>query len=591
MQPLDTTPAQGAGGVNPRSRLLLGAGAIVALVMLVYFRTAWYGYVWDDPVHVTENPMLRDLAGLWKIWTYPIDFFPQYYPLTLTSFWLEVQAFGVKAGPQHVANFLLHAANALLLWAVLKRLKIPGAYLAALLFAVHPINVESVAWVSERKNVLSGLFALSSAWFYAGWMEESRRRDWLAALGLFLCAMLAKTVTATLPAAFLILHWLREGRVTKKDAASLLPFFGIGLSLGVYSVFLEHSVAGAVELDWGFGLAGRIVLAGRILWSYVIDILAPVSQVFIAPKWKVDAGSPLSWLWPLAAAALPVALWFSRHKTGRGPLAAVAIYFVTILPVTGVVKVYPMKFSWTADHFQYLAGIPIMALAAAALWRGARAFLPEGRRGVEAAACGAALVLVLALAALSFARVPAYRDEEALWLDTLKKNPLATIGVNNLGFYYFQQGDRWEDVVRVSQAGVDAGAFDADVLVNLGGAQAILGRVDEACENFKRALALTPEHPNATYNMYLCAIERGDLADAEYWLTRSVELMPEDPLPLLQLAYVALREGDKAKIRARLEDVLRVFPDNEEAKAMMGSLMREIHRPPGTMQWKSIRRE
>lgn len=571
--------------VHERRRLLLGAGLIVLLVAAVYFRTAWYGYVWDDPVHVTENTMLRDLAGLWKIWTNPIDVFPQYYPLTLTSFWLEVQAFGVKPGPQHVINFLLHAANALLVWAVLRRLKVPGAYLAALIFAVHPINVESVAWVSERKNVLSGLFALSSAWFYAGWLEDGRRRGWYAALGLFLCAMLAKTVTATLPAAFLILHWLREGKVSRRDAANLAPFFGLGVALGLYSVFLEHSVAGADEVVWGFGLAGRVALAGRILWSYVIDLVWPASQVFIAPKWKVDGGSPVAWLWPLTAAALPVALWLARGKAGRGPLAAVAVYFVTILPVTGVVKVYPFKFAWTADHFAYLAAIPLFALLGAILAESARRVFPFPQRAL------AATLLVAALAGLSFARVPAYRDEETLWLDTLEKNPSATIATNNLGFAWFQQGNRWEDVVRVSQAGVDAGGYDAEVLVNLGGAQAVLGRVDEACANFRRALALDPTHPNATYNMYTCAIERGDLADAEKWLNRAIELMPDDPLPMLQLVYVALREGDKKKIRARLQDVLARFPDNAEAKTLMQSLMSEIHRPPDTLKWKAIRKE
>ncbi|HOW19171.1 MAG TPA: O-GlcNAc transferase, partial [Phycisphaerae bacterium] len=344
------------------SSCLPAAAGLLLLALAVYIPAMRGGFVWDDDDYVTENRTLRSLDGLGRIW-FDIRATPQYYPLVFTSFWLEYHLWDSRPGGYHVVNILLHGTSAVLLWLVLRRLAVPGAWFAAAVFAVHPVHVESVAWITERKNVLSGVFYLSAAlvWLRFAGLDcpraaEPRRRS-LYAIGLFLfaCALLSKSVTASLPAALLLVLWWKRGRIARGDFLPLVPFFALGAVMGLITAWVERHHVGAEGAEWALSAAERCLIAGRALWFYAAKLIWPVRLTFIYPRWPIDSGVWWQYLYPIAAVAAIGLLWGLRRRIGRGPLVAVLFFAITLAPALGFFDVYPMRYSFVADHFQYHA--------------------------------------------------------------------------------------------------------------------------------------------------------------------------------------------------------------------------------------------
>ncbi|CAG1064607.1 hypothetical protein BAC1_00168 [uncultured bacterium] len=385
------------------------------------------GYIWDDERHVLMDSSLWGLAGLWKIWF--SKEMQQYYPLIYSSFWLESNLWGLNPAMSHLINAAIHALNAFLLYAVLKHLNIRGALFAGLIFALHPVHVESVAWISERKNVLSGLFYLLSLYTFLKSEDRPGKGLYVISLVLFIMALLCKTVACTLPAALLIIRWMRGRDIGPRYAAALVPFFALGLAFGLLTVWWEANLVGASGSMWDMGLVERALLAGRIFWFYIYKLVFPFELIFIYPRWQVDSSAMWQWLFPagvLLAGVLSLA--FSR-RVGRGPAAALAFFLATLFPALGFIDVYPFQFSFVADHFQYMASAgPISLFAGTAAWAVRRCASLERAR---MSAALASLVLA-ALWALSFSQTLAYKDSDAIWNDTLDKNPGAWIAHTNL---------------------------------------------------------------------------------------------------------------------------------------------------------------
>jgi hypothetical protein len=244
---------------------------LFAAVLIAYLPALNGGLLWDDGAHVTR-PELQSFQGLWRIWS-DLWATQQYYPVLHTAFWIEHRLWGDSVLGYHLANLALHAAAALLLLMILRRLAIPGAWLAALIFALHPVCVESVAWITEQKNTLSAVFYLASALVYLEFDETRRRSSYLLALGLFVLALLSKTVTATLPAAMLVVLWWRRGRLSwKHDALPLAPWFALGTVAGLFTAWVESEVIGAKGADFALTLIGRCLVAGRVIWFYLSKI-------------------------------------------------------------------------------------------------------------------------------------------------------------------------------------------------------------------------------------------------------------------------------------------------------------------------------
>lgn len=510
---------------QPALRRIAGCILLFAVIFLAYLPALRAGFldIWDDGEYVSRNPALTAAGGLQRIWTEPRSS-PQYYPLVFTTFWVERRLWGLDPRGYHAVNIALHAANAALLWRVLVALGVPGAFVAALLFGVQPVHVESVAWITERKNLLSAaLYLLSLAVFLrffrltgpaapaapADPTEAGRRRWDLYGIGLLLFAgaLFSKTVTASLPVALLLALWWKRGRVAPRELVALAPLVALGGALGLVTAGLEQAHVGAVGREWAFTLGERLIIAGRALWFYLGKLAWPHPTVFIYPRWSLDAAP---WwqllLFPGYLALLGLA--WARRRWGRGPLAAGIFFLVTLAPALGFFAVYPMRYSFVADHFQYLASVGPLALAAAAaavFSRRLRAGGGNGRaRRLGAAVCSHVLPAGIAVVfgVLTWRQAHAYRDQETITRDTIAKNPAAWIAQLTLGQILL---DRWTmapALEHLDQA-LRLKPDDGEVQNLYGLALLRSGRPAEAVPHFQEALRVDPDLAAAQQNLLL----------------------------------------------------------------------------------------
>jgi len=499
---------------------------LVIAVIAAYIPAIEGGFIWDDPEYVINNPALRTLGGLKDIWFEP-GATPQYYPLVFTTFWIEYHFWELDPFGYHLVNVLLHAGSAVLLFLLLRRLGVPGAWLAAAIFALHPVNVESAAWITERKNVLSAFLYLGAFMAFLRYAlpgkignedsAESANRGpgkfYVLAAVLFLGALLSKTVTCTFPAAILLVLWWKRGRIGRDDVLASLPFFGLGIVFACVTVWMEKFHVGAMGDEWSLTLFEKLLLAGRIVCFYAYKLVLPLDLIFFYPRWNVDAGVWWQYVFPLGVAAAVVLLWLARRRLGRGPLVAVLFFCGTLVPALGFFNVYPMRFSFVADHFQYLAGIGLIALfAAAAVTAAAR--LPAGHRQ-KALVAAAALLVVLGV--LAHRQGGIYKDQETLWRDTLERNPAAWIAHSNLGEILVAQG-KIDEALAHCRAALRLKPDLPEAHGNLANALYHKKEFAEAVERFEEVLRLDPGNARAYGNMgaALEALERFDEAEAAY---------------------------------------------------------------------------
>ena len=456
-----------------------------------------------------------------------------YWPVLYTTFWLEHKLWGTAPFGYHLANVLLYMANVVLLWHLLRRLSVPGAWAVAAVFAVHPIHVESVAWVIGRKDLLCGLFYVASAlcWIRSiGGLDDGgqRSRDaigvprpglYLASLGLFVAAMLSKSAAVTLPVAFAILLWWKNGRVTWTDAWRIAPFFVVALAISLAD--LTYYTAGR---DFGidYGLVERVLVAARALWFYVGTLVWPTDLAVIYPLWDIGIGDPLAWGYVIAAVAVVALLWFGRHRLGRGPLAGAAFFAVTLSPALGFVDHRYMQFSLVADRFAYLAVIGVMSvIVGAAVHRAGK--LPD----LPKAAALAALVAVLAVfGKLTWDQAGIYRDGDTFYNHVVSLNPEARHLHRRLGTDLIAD-ERLEEGLAASRIAVEQRRDSADAHVAHGGALFALGRLDEAEASFQRALELDPDDRNARHNMAETLRRQGRYEESTEWYRRALDIDPE----------------------------------------------------------------
>ena len=491
-------PAAGAAvsrrTVRPAALAVTAGVVLVVLAALCAYAPALHGgLVWDDEAHLTA-PALRSWAGLGRIWTEP-GATQQYYPVLHSAFWLEHRLWGAQVFGYHLTNLAQHLLAAGLFALLLRRLAVPGAALAATLFALHPVHVESVAWISEQKNTLSLVWYLGAALAYLRYHDgdRARRRDYWLGSALFLLALLTKSVTATLPAALLVVTWWRHGRLSwRRDVGPLVPWFVVGAMAGLFTAEMERHVIGAAGADYALSGTQRLLLAGHIAWFYVGHLLWPADLTFIYPRWTIDPRLALDWLPTLSALALLALLWRLRHRS-RAPLAAALLFGGSLFPVLGFFDVYPFRYSYVADHFQYLPNLGLIALLAAGLALGTRAW-PRIARG----ALGTALLLALAVTTSRL--TPMYRDHETLYRTTLARHPECWMAHNNLGLLLSARGERRTAAWHFRQAiALHPNYFDG--LNNLGLTLTQLGQPRAAVPYLERAIQADPTAPQARNNL------------------------------------------------------------------------------------------
>ena len=545
---------------------------LLAAATLIAYQRVWHaGFIWDDDAHLTR-PDLRSLHGLWSIWSEP-GATQQYYPLLHSAFWLELRLWGYSAPGYHLANVLLHAAAACLLLRVLRRLRVPGALLAASAFALHPVCVESVAWISEQKNTLSGVFYLAAALAYLRFDERRRPRWYVLATLLFVLALPCKTVTATLPAALLVVAWWRRGRLSwGVDAKPLVPWLAMGAAAGTLTAWMERAYVGAGGAAAGLGIAERFVVAGRAIWFYLGKIFWPADLIFIYPRWAVDARDPWQDLLPAAVLAALAALFALRHRS-RGPLAAALLFTGTLFPALGFVDVYPFRFSYVADHFQYLATAMMLSAAAAGLALAGERLSPAIRYAARAGAACA----VAALAALTWRQCAMYADIGTLWQTTIARNPACWMAYNNLGLALMADGQGDEAIGQYLRA-IEINPGFAGAHTNLGAALMRKGRADEAVAQYRRALEIDPDDVETHNNLGIALRSQGRMDEAVAQYTAALRIKPGDLGTNYNLGNALLQMGRVDEAIARYEKALEISPNFADAHNNLGNAYRRIGR-------------
>jgi tetratricopeptide (TPR) repeat protein len=522
--------------------LLAGAALLLVATVAAYFPAIHAGFIWDDPQYVLNNPTLRSLEGLRNIWFLPTSL-PQWYPMVHTTFWIEYHLVGAHPLLYHVDNVLLHVTSAIVLWRLLSRLDVPGAYIAACLFALHPVMVESVAWVTERKNVLSLVFYLLAMWVYLFRFLPSRnRRAYALALILFLCALFSKTVTASFPAAVLLILWWQEGRLSRREVLPLAPFFLAGIVLSAVTAYLEnHHVAGGQSIpELQLPFESRCIIAGRAIWFYVGKLLFPHPLSFIYPRWhSIDPSAAAQWAFPAMAVTVAAVLFLLQKRLGRGLLVAWLLFCGTLFPALGFVNVYPMRFSFVADHFQYHASIALIALAAAI-----------AGNTVKVMRSAVAVIVVTCLGYLTWDRAHVYRDSETLWRDTLAKNPDSwMVNLNLANVLVRNDPPAIDEAETLYRRALELAPNLYETHTDVGMMEGMRGRTDAALRELDQALRINPAYSPAYYHrgQVFSRLQDADRAVDNFEL--ALQFAPGFPEAHYRLALALLKQAGDAQQR------------------------------------------
>lgn len=519
-----------------RALAALQAGTIAAVAAWVYAPALGGGWVWDDLAEVPHNAALRDPLGWLHAWVAPAG--PDYFPLKTTVQWLAWRLWGDRPLGYHVLNLVLHVAAALLLWRLLRRLGVRCAFLGGLLFAVHPLAVQSVAWVSELKNTLSLPPLLLALTAYVDYDAGRRRRDYLLALLWFLAAALCKSSVVMLPWVLLLYVGWRHGRIAAADLRRAAPFFGVGAALGLVTmVFQDRRALTTAALALG-GPLSRLANAGLAMSFYAEKCLLPVGQVPIYPRWSVNPVSAAQFLPWIGWAALAAWLWRRRTAWSRAVLFGLGCFAVNLLPVLGLVRMAYLRLSWVSDHLAYVSLAAAMGLAAAGLgrwlaWTG-------GRRARLAAFWTTTAVLVGALSYRSHVYAVVFRTERSLWTYTLARNPACWLAENDLGLDDEQAG-----------------------------------RLPEAMAHFRRAVALRPRYPQAEVNVGDVLVQTGHPADALAWYRRAVAERPAYAEAHAYLGFALAACGRPAEAAAEYRTAIALDPQDGQAHRFLGRTLLE----------------
>lgn len=563
----EQSPNQAA---NPASSGLrdTALGVLLLLVLLMFYWPAIHGgLVFDDDRLITMES-LRSLHGLWQIWFSPPPKF-SYYPVFHTVMWLENRIWGVTPVYYHLANLLQHAAAACLVAVIMKRLALPGAWLAAFIFALHPVNVESVAWISEQKNTLSTVFFLAAllAWLR---FDAGRRVWWYAAATLlFTLAVLSKTTAATLPGVVLVIQWWRTGRLDwKRDVLPVLPWFAAGVAFGVLSGGIEREGYDVRSSEFMLSPVQHLLLACRELWFYAAKLAWPAGLMFNYPRWDVNAAVWWQWLYPLGALAVAAALCLLARRS-RAPLAAFLFFAGNLLPVMGFLYIDWFMFSFVADHFQYVATLGIIVPVAVAVALAAGKARAAGRWAIRVAAG----ILVFTLSALSWKQCQMYRDMETFYQVMTHSNPGSGMAHYNYGLVLLKVPGRLSEALGQMDEALRLRPGDVKLKDQIARIFLDTGRTQDALDALNESVAIDPDDAFAHYLLGGVLSQLPERrAEAIVHLETSVRLKPDEAQTHIALANALLATPGRAQEAiGQYQEALRINPVLSEAHAMLGN--------------------
>ena len=523
--------------ITPRALAWLGAAAALAAWTIFAYWPAWHGgFIWDDDRYVTHNYLLIAADGLRRIW-FSLDAPSQYFPLAYTVLRIERSLWDLNPVGYHWVNILLHLGNALLVWCILARLKVPGAWLAAAIFALHPVQVESVGWISELKNVLMGFFFLLTllTWIeYVDATHKPRRILYVAALVFYLLALSAKATACTLPAALFLVLWLKQRPIGRRPLLEIIPFVVLALGIGLVAVWWEKYHQGTRMLV-SLGPVERLLIASRAIWFYLGKIFWPAKLTFIYPQWRIDPTSPIAYSWPIAVAVALVLIFYGRRFFGRSVEVAALFFVMTLGPLLGFVMLYTFRYTFVADHYQYLASIGPIALASAGL-----VTLSRLSRTLQRLVGGTSFAILIGLGLLTWQQSATYRNAETLWRTTIVKNPGCWMAYNNLGVVQFEKGN-----------------------------------VEDAIEKYQQSLGLHPDYPEAHYNLGSALLQNGYADEAIRHCEEALKIQPNEPDAHIVLGNAFMAKQDVDRAIAHYEQALTLRPEDANAHYNLGIALQE----------------
>jgi tetratricopeptide (TPR) repeat protein len=605
-----------------RTFVFIGALTITIACFTAYIPAIKAGFIWDDDRYVTQNPLLTAPDGLYRIW-FSTDAPSQYFPLTYSSYRIEYKFWKLNPTGYHIVNVAIHTINALLLWLVLRRLSIPGAWFASAVFALHPVGVETVAWISERKNLLMLLFSLLSVLCWIEFTSGDRTARnaqhvaqaiprgralrqallfYVGSLLFFALALFGKATACTLPAALVLILWLKRRPLTLKRWLQVVPFVAMGIGMGLLVMWWEHHHQGTGLVKLGLGPAEKLLIAGRGFWFYLGKLFWPVNLTFSYPRWHIDAKSVWQYAWPAAAAAVLGCLWLWRERVGRGVVAAILFFCATLFPILGFFPLYTFVYTFVADHYQYAACIGPIALVSAG---GAIIFrrLPKNRRRPLLPVTGAILIT---LWALSWRQSRIYTNMETLWTDTLKKNPDSWLAHSQMCVVRYEQGRLDEAIMHAQRRlalqpymeNVDSSSL-SDGFYYLAIILEKQGRLDEAADNYQKALAIFENDAKYQYRLGRTLAKQGKFEQSVWHFKRSDEIKPDSyenyfswgitlsewaktkQMPSMwrkpRFAPYGSEQSEKlfAEACAKLKKAIDIKPDSYEAYFYLGAVLSE----------------
>ena len=555
---------------------------ILAVVTILAYQHAWHGgFLWDDDAYIINNELLTAPDGWQRIW-FSLDSPSQYFPFTYSTFRIEHALWGLDTTGYHWVNLLLHVGNALLVWAVLARLKVPGSWLAAAIFALHPVQVESVAWITERKNVLMGFFFLLTLLAWIAFVDKRSRRPWMfycLALISYALALSAKATACTLPAALFLILWLQKKPITMRRFIQIVPFVVLGIGMGLLAVWWERYHQGTNRGVFTFlSPMERILVASRAVWFYLSKIFWPSNLTFIYPRWNISPADLIDYIWLLAGIAACVAIYFIRRYFGRSVEVAASFFVATLTPVLGFIMLFTFRYTFVADHYQYLACIGPIALASAGI-----VTLSDRFTHYRAVIVSAALLVVASFGTLTWRQAATYSDIETLWRTTLARNPECWMAHTNIGIVFLQQG-KIDDAIAHYRLALQMQADSWDAEYNLGTALVAKGQVDEAILHCERAVGMRPTDPDAQVSLGNALFAKGRIDEAIAHYQKAITAQPDHFLARYSLGHALLEKGELEGAIQFCRSALLLRPSDADCQTTLAIALEEKGNPTEAIQ-------
>ena len=556
---------------------------IIVLIILAYLPAMHAGFIWDDDDHLTRNTCIVGPLGFRDIW---LSSSAVYYPLVLTTFWLLHKFFGLNPVAYHLFNVIVHVANALVLWRVLRLLRVPGAWFGAALWALHPVMVQSVAWITELKNTQSCFFYLLSILFFLKADEnEGRLYRWRFSLSLLFFALAAtsKTSTVMLPVVLALCIWWRRSEPDRRlalrgrDLIALIPFLCISVAASAWTIWEQKFHSGALGEEWAQTWPQRFALAGRDVWFYCGKLFWPHPLIFIYPLWKIDTGKIVAFLPTLSAVAAMIFLWWKRNRSLRPVFFAAAYFLASLFPVLGFFNVYFFRYSFVSDHFQYLAAIGPLALVGSAIavafgFVATRWSSAKGRVGLPSLLpIGAYAALLAGLALLTWNQTKIYHDSKTLWNYVLSWNPGCWMAHNNLGNRLFAEGQLDEAISHLREA-VTLQPQDGTYHYNLANALARQRNFPEAFAAYRDALSVLPDSAEIRNNFAIALVQGGKSNEAVEEFKTAVRIKPDYVKAHYNLGRLLVRLQRRSEALLEFKKVVDLKPDFADAKKRLEAL-------------------